>query len=319
MINSFYFSHDFNARNDPKIKRLFMRHGVTGYGLFWAIIEDLYQNANALPTDYESIAFDLRSDCETVKSVINDFGLFVITENIFHSDSVQRRLDARSEKVEKAKKSAQARWDGKKKDETRECNANALENDANAMLLKEIKEKEIKVNEIKVKNNSEKNEISKNEISTLTSERDFFKSELEKLKSEQTPKKPKKEKAPQAGGAVEKIVHGEFENVFLTLHEAQKLFDEHGSFKFDLIIKRLSIFKEVKGTKYKSDYAAILNWVVRAVNEDAEKERDKNARIFNPNKGFVPPNQSAQPDKYQLATEANKRRLRESINQVSQV
>ena len=39
---TFYFSHDYNARNDIKIKKLILKHGFCGYGIFWAIIEDLY-------------------------------------------------------------------------------------------------------------------------------------------------------------------------------------------------------------------------------------------------------------------------------------
>ena len=57
---TFYFSHDYNARNDIKIKRLIVAHGYEGYGIFWALIEDLYQNANALPLDFDCIAYDLR-------------------------------------------------------------------------------------------------------------------------------------------------------------------------------------------------------------------------------------------------------------------
>jgi hypothetical protein len=75
--DTYYFSHDFNARNDSKIKKLISRHGIAGYGIFWAIIEDLYNNTNVLPTDYESIAYDLRTDHDTILSIINDFDLFV--------------------------------------------------------------------------------------------------------------------------------------------------------------------------------------------------------------------------------------------------
>ena len=83
--DTFYFSHDYNSRNDEKIKFLIRKHGITGYGLFWAIIEDLYNNANALRTDYDCIAHDLKVDCELVKSVIEDFNLFEINGDIFSS------------------------------------------------------------------------------------------------------------------------------------------------------------------------------------------------------------------------------------------
>ena len=48
---TFYFSHDYNSRNDVKIKKLLSKHGLLGYGIFWAIIEELYNNTNVLPLD----------------------------------------------------------------------------------------------------------------------------------------------------------------------------------------------------------------------------------------------------------------------------
>ena len=40
-------------------------------------------DANALRTDYDGIAFDLRTKSEIVKSIINDFDLFIISDDIF--------------------------------------------------------------------------------------------------------------------------------------------------------------------------------------------------------------------------------------------
>jgi hypothetical protein len=110
MKDTFYFSHDYNTRTDDKIKPLLRKHGMLGYGIFWAIIEDLYNNANALRTDYEGIAYDLHSDENIVKSIINDFDLFVFNDGFFGSLSVQKRIDERNEKSEKARKSAYYKW-----------------------------------------------------------------------------------------------------------------------------------------------------------------------------------------------------------------
>jgi hypothetical protein len=140
MKDTFYFSHDYNARTDPKIKRLMAKHGMTGYGIYWAIIEDLYNNANALQTDCESIAYDLRVDSEIIKSIIFDFDLFKIDGEIFSSLSIQRRLDDRNEKSEKARKSAQYRWNNKTD------NANAMRTQSDGNAIKERKGKERKLN-----------------------------------------------------------------------------------------------------------------------------------------------------------------------------
>lgn len=135
---SFYFSHDYNARHDPKIKKLILKHTMTGYGIFWAIVEDLYNNANALPLDYDCIAFDLHTECEVVKSIINDFDLFVIKDGSFGSISVERRLDERNNKSESARQSAFCRW-GKNKDD-----ANAMRTQCGGNAIKERKGKKIK-------------------------------------------------------------------------------------------------------------------------------------------------------------------------------
>jgi len=138
--DTFYFSHDYNARNDIKIKKLIAKHNYNGYGLFWAIIEELYNNANALPLDYECISFDLRVDVEILKSIINDFDLFIVNDGFFGSLSVQRRLEQRNEKSTKARESANKRWN---KD------ANALQTQSDSNAIKESKVKENKENENK--------------------------------------------------------------------------------------------------------------------------------------------------------------------------
>ena len=117
--DAFYFSHDYNARSDQKISKLLAKHGMLGYGLYWAIIEILYNNNNILEIDYDCLSYDLRSDSEIIKSVINDFGLFTFCENTFGSISVERRLNERAKKTKKAEDSANARWSKDEKDEER--------------------------------------------------------------------------------------------------------------------------------------------------------------------------------------------------------
>lgn len=139
MNNSFYFSHDYNARSDDKIKKLIRFHGMEGYGIFWAIVEDLYNNANALRLDCEGIAYELRVDANVVEHIINDYDLFIIEEDIFGSKSIEDRLDERNKKSESARQSAFKRWNKKKVD------ANAMRTQCDGNAIKDIKEiKEIK-------------------------------------------------------------------------------------------------------------------------------------------------------------------------------
>ena len=141
MKETYYFSHDYNARSDIKIKKLIAKHGMVGYGVFWAIVEDLYNNANALPTDYESIAFDIRSECELVKSVVNDFDLFVIDVNTFGSSSVERRLNERNAKSESARQSALKRWESMRSHSDGIPFVLQSQSDGNAIKESKVKEK----------------------------------------------------------------------------------------------------------------------------------------------------------------------------------
>lgn len=126
---------------------------MIGYGIYWAIVEDLYNNANALRTDYEGIAFDLRVHSEIVASVVQDFDLFEISGNFFGSKSVKRRLDERNIKSVKARESASYRW----------SNANALRPESDRNAIKERKGKESKGKILTKEIQKEKEKINKKE------------------------------------------------------------------------------------------------------------------------------------------------------------
>jgi hypothetical protein len=168
--DTFYFSHDHNSRTDPKIKRLLARHGMQGYGIFWAIVEDLYNNANALQTDYETIAFDLRVDASVVQSIIEDFNLFTFDGEMLWSASVERRLIERNNKSEKARQSALSRWNKKPYD------ANAMRTHSDSNAIKERKGKESKVKKSIIKGENEKN--WKNDFDTYIEEMRTARKEL---------------------------------------------------------------------------------------------------------------------------------------------
>lgn len=68
----------------------------------------------------------------------------------------------------------------------------------------------------------------------------------------------------------EKKAYGEFENVFLTDVEKTKLVERFGVKAVQEEIEKLSCGIESRGYKYKSHYAAILNWNRR----DIGKEKD---------------------------------------------
>lgn len=151
---AYYFSHDSNAKDDPKILQLRMELGWEGYGLFWALIELLRNESDyRMRTHYKSIAFALQTQEDNIKKLINDFDLFVINEQYFWSESLLKRMELKEERSEKARESAKKRWN-------QNNDANAMrthsEGNADAMQLKERKGKEIILNVV--------NEESHNEI-----------------------------------------------------------------------------------------------------------------------------------------------------------
>jgi len=57
-MNSFYFTHDYNAANDSKILFLRQQLGMEGYGIYWFIIEQLAQSGGYLPIkDHSSTCY----------------------------------------------------------------------------------------------------------------------------------------------------------------------------------------------------------------------------------------------------------------------
>ena len=116
--DTFYFSHDYYARMDRKLVKLAMKHGMAGIGVYWCIIEMLYEECGFLPIDYDQISFDLRTTPELIKSVINDFELFDTEDDTFFSYPVIDRLKERAGKSEKARQSIQIRWDKVRKSKT---------------------------------------------------------------------------------------------------------------------------------------------------------------------------------------------------------
>ncbi len=152
-----YFSHDYYSRSDYKIKMLLAETGMEGYGIYWSIIEDLYANNNIIPNNPELISKYLNASYSVVMAVINDFGLFQIKGENISCKAVDKRLELRNEKSQKAKDSASKRWlnnaNAMRTHNERITGAMQEDSEGNAIKEKKIKEKNIKVNNSKEYNN----------------------------------------------------------------------------------------------------------------------------------------------------------------------
>lgn len=186
MKDTYYFPHDYNARQDPKLQDVMAHHGVAGVGIYWCLVEMLYEQGGVIPLKaVKGIAYALHVDSEVVSSIINDFDLFQVEGDDFVSNSVNIRMNKRAEISEKRRKAIEARWGKKGDSDTEElqndtnvlqknntCNTNVIQNDTN-----KIKGKEIKLKEIEKEN---KEDI--NSSSSSTRAREDFK--IEDLKNE---------------------------------------------------------------------------------------------------------------------------------------
>lgn len=109
-----YFRHDYNARNDIKLQSVITKHGAVGIGVYWIIVEMLYQNGGELPLDIaRNISVAYFTDFKVVESVINDFDLFENDGNVFWSVRIRQSID-NTKKVSDARKAAsRQRWSRK--------------------------------------------------------------------------------------------------------------------------------------------------------------------------------------------------------------
>ena len=116
MKESFYFSHDSNARNDVKIIKLRRQLGIEGYGIYWCLIEMLRDApGNKLPIEsIDDIAFSINCSKEKVEAVIRNYDLFVIEDETFFSDRLIRSMnqykELKSSRSKAGKIGMEKRW-----------------------------------------------------------------------------------------------------------------------------------------------------------------------------------------------------------------
>jgi len=137
--DTFYFSHDYNARNDFKILFLRQQLGMEGYGIYWFLIESLAESGGRLPLKIIPVmAMQMQVTEVKVSAVINNFDLFEVAENEFFSTRLLNHLDKRKLLSEKGKKGAENRWVG---------NGHPISHPISGANAKERKGKEIKEKE----------------------------------------------------------------------------------------------------------------------------------------------------------------------------
>jgi len=116
-VDTFWFKHDYNARNDEKILELRSLHGAEAYGVYWMIVETMADNDNGgikanliggLSHGYGVAKGRLQEIIECCISV----ELFYEKDGYYFSKRMLRHKDERKLYSENGKQGAEKRWGG---------------------------------------------------------------------------------------------------------------------------------------------------------------------------------------------------------------
>ncbi len=256
-VKQHYFQHDVEASRDEKILLMRSRYGARGYGLFWLIIEYLFISGGEATLDYKLISMAIGEDQRTVSKFLNDcidvFKLFASDSKTFWSERLNQDLD-------KIVSTSKSRSNAAKKRHHKDKGNSRLEED--------LPDDNSVDDECNCNANAETLHNTNSAIDNMK--------EDEITSSNNKPKKQPTQKLP----------FGSFNNVFLTKEEVKKSIGMHGEYIHNLSVEILSSYKESNGKKYKSDYAAMRNWVYeRALKEFPKPIQDD---VFVPNLDPLP-------------------------------
>lgn len=189
--NAYYFSHDSNAKDDPKCMLLIDQLGLEGYGIYWVLVEVLReQNGFQYPLNLVPIlARRYNTTAEKMLTVIKKYGLFEVVEDTFFSLSLIKRMDKMSILIEQKRQAGIA--SAEKRKLLREATVVATDVQQPFNECSTIKGKEKKGNEIKGKETKEKSfldviQISEDLKPILVEWLEYKKSRKETYKSEKS-------------------------------------------------------------------------------------------------------------------------------------
>lgn len=148
-----YFSHDCNAKDDPKIMMMMAQLGLEAYGAYWIIIEFL-----RVQPDYSAplmllgpLAARYGSSKEKFEVIVTKYDLFEVNDTHFSSPSLKRRMHFLDEKREKMRSNALAKWGS-------DANAMQLHSKSTAIAM-QVKDKDKEKDKVKDKLKKEENTL----------------------------------------------------------------------------------------------------------------------------------------------------------------
>lgn len=152
--DAYWFSHDSNAKDDPKSMKLIDQLGLEGYGIYWTLIEVLRDQPEfRYPMELLPIlARRYNTSGEKMKAVVSSYGLFSVDEeDNFFSISLNDRMQIlegyREQRRMAGLKSAAARAQKQLPQST--SVERALNDCSNSGQLSKVKESKVKNSKVK--------------------------------------------------------------------------------------------------------------------------------------------------------------------------
>lgn len=109
-----WFKHQFRAREDEKLIRLKIKHKSSApIGVYWQLVEMIYENDGYVKYDVEVIAYQLGDSVELVQDIIDDCFEKTDANQITHHTIITQlelREQSYQQSVEKGTKGANKRW-----------------------------------------------------------------------------------------------------------------------------------------------------------------------------------------------------------------
>jgi hypothetical protein len=116
MEKNFYFKHDASAFSNAKLMNLVQKEGLSGYGIYWVILEFLrMQHEYSAPYVMLShLSKRANTSSKRLKRIISNYDLFVLTDDRFYSPGLFERMLEHDHSVSSAsdrgRRAAEARW-----------------------------------------------------------------------------------------------------------------------------------------------------------------------------------------------------------------
>ena len=147
-----YIPHEVSMRNTTEVMNLIENEGMAGYGIYWALLEYLRTQ-----DDYvgdlrvlKSLARQLKTKLAKIESVLNGYGLFIVTDYTFRSRKLESAMKPLEDKRKAMSKQNVGKAEANRKQnevkpeaEHNQVPCNTLKTNAE-MVLSKVKESKVK-------------------------------------------------------------------------------------------------------------------------------------------------------------------------------